>query len=364
MDSIVIAAALQRTAGLGQRRLHLRADREGARRRAGRGDAQGAAAARPRAGGGARRRTVSACATARPSWPRRGRAKVDVDPPAPVALERRAAAAEHGPFLDPSHPYPSCFVCGPHARGRRRAADLRRAGRRREAVSRRRGHRPPTSPAPDGVLPEEIVWAALDCPTSGPVANDGDEPGFMPIVLGRLAARIDRPVMAGEPHVILAWEIGIDGRKRHSAAALFSRSGAASCRAVSQGTLDRAAPDASGADAGRPRAHVPEAAARISMSCCPCSARRTPGSLRRRGRRRGCARRPGATRIASHCAARSPGRRSLPARCRRGRRRPLPARCARDRTGSSKPGAILKYDTPDFSSSRFLRAKRDSSPGE
>jgi hypothetical protein len=44
----------------------------------------------------------------------------------------------------------------------------------------------------------------------------------MPIVLGKLAARIDRPVVAGEPHVILAWELGIDGRKRNSAAALFS----------------------------------------------------------------------------------------------------------------------------------------------
>ena len=148
-------------------------------------------------------------------------AEVDVDPPAPVALEEAAAAAEHGPFLDPSHPYPSCFVCGPTREEgdglRIFAGPVDGSGVYAAAWTP-----PPDLADADGRLPEEVVWAALDCPTSGPVANDGSQPGFMPIVLGRLAARIDRPVMADEPHVILAWELGIDGRKRNSAAALFS----------------------------------------------------------------------------------------------------------------------------------------------
>ena len=69
------------------------------------------------------------------------------------------------------------------------------------------------------------MWAALDCPTSGPVANDPDRPGFLPIVLGRLAVRIDAPVMAGRPHVVMAWELAVDGRKRSAAAALYGAEG-------------------------------------------------------------------------------------------------------------------------------------------
>jgi hypothetical protein len=69
------------------------------------------------------------------------------------------------------------------------------------------------------------VWAALDCPTSGPVANDPARPGFLPIVLGRLAVRIDRPVLAGRPHVVMAWKLRIDGRKREAAAALYTAGG-------------------------------------------------------------------------------------------------------------------------------------------
>ena len=46
------------------------------------------------------------------------------------------------------------------------------------------------------------VWAALDCPTSAPVANFGDGP---PMVLASLTARLGCPVRVGEPHTILSW---------------------------------------------------------------------------------------------------------------------------------------------------------------
>jgi hypothetical protein len=77
----------------------------------------------------------------------------------------------------------------------------------------------------DGLLPSEIVWAALDCPTSIPVANDPGAGDFRPIVLGRLSVRILAPVTAGEPHTIVSWPIAIDGRKRHSGAALHTATG-------------------------------------------------------------------------------------------------------------------------------------------
>lgn len=152
-------------------------------------------------------------------------AAVDVDAPPPVPVSDAEAAAPRGPFSDPAeHPYPRCFVCGP----------LREAGDgMRLFVGPVDGSEvmagawvpDPSLGGPDGSLPAELVWAALDCPSSGPVANDGGAPGFKPVVLGRLATRIDRPVVAGEQYVVMAWAIEIDGRKRHSAAALYNAAG-------------------------------------------------------------------------------------------------------------------------------------------
>jgi hypothetical protein len=44
-------------------------------------------------------------------------------------------------------------------------------------------------------------------------------------VLGRLTARIDAPARAGEEHVVMAWPLEADGRKRLAGAALLSREG-------------------------------------------------------------------------------------------------------------------------------------------
>jgi acyl-CoA thioesterase FadM len=66
------------------------------------------------------------------------------------------------------------------------------------------------------------VWAALDCPTSAPVANFGEGPA---VVLARLTARVDHPVRVGEPYAIVSWPLDVDGRKRHAAAALFDADG-------------------------------------------------------------------------------------------------------------------------------------------
>ena len=149
---------------------------------------------------------------------------VDVEPPPPVAFGQAVAASERGPFADAvSHPYPTCFVCGPL---RAEGDGLRIfAGPIGEVYAA--AWTPPAALAgPDGRMSDELVWAALDCPSSGPVANDAQRPGFLPIVLGRLAVRVDAPVVAGRPHVVMAWKLGIHGRKRASAAALYSDDGA------------------------------------------------------------------------------------------------------------------------------------------
>jgi hypothetical protein len=146
------------------------------------------------------------------------------DAPSAVDAAEAARAEEDSPFLDETaHPFPTCFVCGP----------LRSPGDGLRIfsgpVSQRDVCAARWTPAADlagedGTLPPELVWAALDCPTSVPVANEPG-PDFRPIVLARLAARVLAPVVAGEPHTIVSWPIEIDGRKRHSGAALHSDTG-------------------------------------------------------------------------------------------------------------------------------------------
>jgi hypothetical protein len=61
-----------------------------------------------------------------------------------------------------------------------------------------------------GLVRPEFVWAALDCP--GAWALHGGEAG-RPLILGRLAARLLRPVRAGDGYVVTAWPLGREGRK-------------------------------------------------------------------------------------------------------------------------------------------------------
>jgi hypothetical protein len=152
-------------------------------------------------------------------------AEVAADAPQPVDCAEAIHAEKDSPFLDETtHPFPTCFVCGPA----RTAGDGLRifAG----PVAQRDVFGAPWTPdaalaGADGALPSELVWAALDCPTSVPVANDPDDPDFRPIVLARLAARILAPVRAGRPHTIVSWPIEIDGRKRYAGAALHTDAG-------------------------------------------------------------------------------------------------------------------------------------------
>jgi hypothetical protein len=151
--------------------------------------------------------------------------EIHVDPPAPVGFDAAAEAGERGPFRRADrHPFPTCFVCGP---ARDEGDGLRVfAGPVGDESTFAAAWTPPEPLAgPDGVLPDEIVWAALDCPTSGPIANDPESENYRPIVLGRLAVRIDAPVVAAAPHVVLSWPLTVDGRKREAAAALYTAGG-------------------------------------------------------------------------------------------------------------------------------------------
>jgi hypothetical protein len=72
----------------------------------------------------------------------------------------------------------------------------------------------------DGVVPTELVWAALDCPTGWAHMGPGDA-----ALLGRFAAKLHRPALAGEEYVVLARNDGREGRKLLSRSAVYTASG-------------------------------------------------------------------------------------------------------------------------------------------
>ena len=140
-----------------------------------------------------------------------------LDVPDALPQEEVAAAVEQGrERWAAGHPFPTCVVCGP-------------------ARDDGLGITPGPIPGRDRLFgacwtPEadapELVWAALDCPTSAPVANFGEGP---PMVLASLTARLGCSVRIGEPHTILSWALEEDGRKHWSAAALYDADGIFTC---------------------------------------------------------------------------------------------------------------------------------------
>jgi hypothetical protein len=145
------------------------------------------------------------------------------DVPDPVSVEAARAAGERSPWTR-HHPFPTCFGCGPE-----RGDDALHClagpveGRELSAVA----WMPPAGLADgDGRVPPEVVWAALDCPSSAPVANPpGPDGELRPVVLGRLAVELRGPVEAGRAHVVTAWTVAVDGRKRYAGSALFKAGG-------------------------------------------------------------------------------------------------------------------------------------------
>lgn len=145
---------------------------------------------------------------------------VDIEVPAPVSFAEAQRAAERYPWRD-EHPYPTCFVCGPQ----RVVGDGLCIfpgpveGRSLFAAP----WTPDRSLADEsGEVRDEFVWGALDCP-SGIVTDTLDDVGLL--LLGRLAADLEHPVMAQEPHVVQAWVISREGRKLNTASALLTAAG-------------------------------------------------------------------------------------------------------------------------------------------
>ncbi|HYN30497.1 MAG TPA: hypothetical protein VES95_11635 [Dermatophilaceae bacterium] len=141
---------------------------------------------------------------------------VDDVPPA-VSLEQASDAESRFEGLA-DHPFPTCFACGT-GRDPDDALCLR-PGPLADGTGRYAATWVP------GGTSVPLVWAALDCPGGWSAGIAG-----RPMVLGTMTARVLAPPVVGEPHVVLAWRRGSEGRKHHSGSALFSPGGELLARA-------------------------------------------------------------------------------------------------------------------------------------
>jgi len=149
---------------------------------------------------------------------------------APVSVEVARAAEATYPGLA-SHPFPTCFSCGP---GREPGDGLRifpglvaeLDGRPRVAATWT-PHPSVAGAAPDGTPDDHrlrarspVVWAALDC--AGAWAADVGE---RPMVLGSMTARVDSLPLVGETLVVVGHDRGREGRKNFTATSIYDPSG-------------------------------------------------------------------------------------------------------------------------------------------
>jgi hypothetical protein len=153
-------------------------------------------------------------------------------PAAPSLAEAEAATKSYRGFR--SHPFPTCFVCGPQ----------REPGDGLRIFAGPLGGKGVASPwMPDaslcdtsGKVKPEFLWSALDCPG----AFSFEAPDGTPLLLGELAVSLRGTVAVGERCVVLGWELARDGRRHFTGTALFSESG--ECKGLARATWFEAPP--------------------------------------------------------------------------------------------------------------------------
>ena len=147
---------------------------------------------------------------------------VDARLPEPPPLDAAAGADPGFSYFGEDHPFRECFVCG---------------------LARTPGDGLRIHPAPledsglvacvwipdaglaggDGAVAEEIAWGALDCP--GGIAAHHFARSDATMVLARLRGTLLRPITLEEPHIVVGWPDGSEGRKHHAGTAIFDRDG-------------------------------------------------------------------------------------------------------------------------------------------
>ena len=122
------------------------------------------------------------------------------------------------------HPFPDCFVCGPH----RRRGDGLRIFPGQLDTGLVAAPWLPADPldAGDGKVAVRYHWAALDCPGFFAVSD-----GRQAMLLGEMQAHLDRRVRTGDPCTVIGWRIGAEGRKHYVGTAIFDVEGELCARA-------------------------------------------------------------------------------------------------------------------------------------
>lgn len=165
-------------------------------------------------------------------------------PPAPTLAQARAAGARCMAFEREVHP--PCFTC---SASREEGDGLRILPGQLEGAAPGVVACVWTPHAnfarPDGRIPTEIVWGALDCPGIFAWIETEGRPGGL---LGTMTGEVTGEVRAGEDYVVLAWPIEAEGRKKTSGVALYDAEGRVLARCFQVWiTLNRAPVPATGA---------------------------------------------------------------------------------------------------------------------
>jgi hypothetical protein len=150
-------------------------------------------------------------------------AKLDLTVPDSPGYVQAVWASQHYPGFR-EHPFPECFVCGPH---RRRGEGLRIFPGMLDSGIVAAPWLPADSlDAGDGKVAVEFHWAALDCPGYFAVSA-----GRRPMLLGEMQAHVDRRVHVGESCTVIGWKIDADGRKHRAGTAIYDEDGVLCARA-------------------------------------------------------------------------------------------------------------------------------------
>lgn len=140
-------------------------------------------------------------------------------PSAPAIDAATVAATRYDGFHQ--HDYPTCFACGPQ---RAEHDGLRIfTGIWQDGIVAAPWTPDASLADAHGRMPAPVLWAAIDC--AGYWAATAGVAPRPPMLLGRMAARFDGSVAAGERCAVIGWKIGVDGRKHHAGTALYGVDG-------------------------------------------------------------------------------------------------------------------------------------------
>jgi hypothetical protein len=148
------------------------------------------------------------------------------DTPAPLSLaDARAAEATFDvERYTVTHPFPTCFTCGPQRTARGGDGLRIFPGAVTPHVVAWPWIPEAALAGDDGLVDPAYLWAALDCPSG--LCWYHDEPDAGPHVLGRMTAVVHRRPEPDEPLVVAGWTIASNGRKRLSGSVAWDAAGA------------------------------------------------------------------------------------------------------------------------------------------